>query len=307
MSTAVTIPDSGNPPDIALRSSDGLVIRTHKTVLMYASEFFNNLLADGRPEDTFENLPLCAMPENGIVLQAIVMLCAPVHVEAQDLLPALSNGSRLQDALDKYMMEQPSRRLTAFFRSYSRSLVETEPLRAFAVADAFNVDDVLLAAARNTLKTPISSWPPSPPELMIMSPMRYHKLVRYFQKCVAAASASLNNWDEIRYGHCTECGVSLTPEYGPSSDTSYTVRPSTPATTAGFHSKFQSSWIAEKAKGIVTYAPGIDISRPLNRILAEASTCRGSWENHQRRVDEIVAEVARRVDAAISGVSFYDA
>lgn len=74
--------------------------------------------------------------------------------------------------------------------------------------------------------------------------------------------------------------------------------------TAYFHTRFPSSWVAEKASKIVAQAPGADISKPLASILFESfdRNCKASWEDRNACLDKTVAEVTRRVDEAISQV-----
>ncbi|KIY71485.1 hypothetical protein CYLTODRAFT_441166 [Cylindrobasidium torrendii FP15055 ss-10] len=254
-------------------------------------------------------MPLCALPESGTILRSVIMLCAPAEIEAQNLLPALYDGTKLQNALDKYKMEKPSRRLTELFEAYSKSLVETEPLRAFSIADAFNTDDVLLEAARHLLKSPVLSWPLSIPELGIASATRYHQLVRYFQRSTVAATAVLGDWaaeDDAYSGGCSIQGCSA-----PTNITAPILILQLKGVNkkSYIHSRYPANHVTKgELNEILARAPGGDIFESAKKVLMDASecVCNGSLRSREIFVDECVKDFAFQVGEALSTVSFHE-
>lgn len=304
MSSSVTLPTSSNPPDIALRASDGVVIRTNKILLIYASPFFSNLLVDGQPDETLDGLPLCPLAEHSEIVCAIIRLCAPVNLDIKDILPAFYIGG-ITEALNKYMMDGPCKRLMDALRIYI-SDESTDALCAFALARHFGLDDVLGSAVGRTLRTPIMSWPSSVPELTMILASDYHRLVQYFLRCGEEVTAVAGKW-KLDTGRklcgVTSCQSLSAPKFH--SRLWYDGAQAQDLSIRAIHVKAPE--IASEAAVLVTKlvscSPGADITQPLTRYLLDASNCVATLESRQEVIDEMVGEVSRCIKAAISRVS----
>ncbi|KIY70119.1 hypothetical protein CYLTODRAFT_420091 [Cylindrobasidium torrendii FP15055 ss-10] len=180
--------DSPSAADIILHTSDNVVLFTYKLDLMRASAFFDNLLSDGVPDGLFEGHPMIPVPEPSPTMHFVLRLCSPGYIMAEDIMRV--EHVSIISALDKYLMDAPRRLFITLIKENAPSIVERNPLRAFALARAVGLQDISSRAARASLCKPISAWPQD--TVRFMSGTDYHCLVSYHQRCGDAAKRAAN-------------------------------------------------------------------------------------------------------------------
>ena len=140
--------------DIALCSDDDVVFKLHKVILILASDFFKDMLSLPQPstgdlgsseDDYYDGLLLIKVSEQSDVLERLFRLCYPVDdppLETIDVVRATL------EAAMKYQMAEAvkitKRRLLALARH--------EPLRVYAVACCFGLEEEASAAAKEVFK-----------------------------------------------------------------------------------------------------------------------------------------------------------
>ncbi|KAI0075193.1 hypothetical protein K474DRAFT_1699240 [Panus rudis PR-1116 ss-1] len=119
-----------------------------KVVLSLASPFFKALFSLKQPpgadeeKKSPEGLPIIEVQEDEETLENLLRLCYPI-ADPQNL--SLTTVGHVLQAAIKYEMEQP----TTLMKRVLRECVDTQPLRAFAVACRLNMEEEAFAAARS--------------------------------------------------------------------------------------------------------------------------------------------------------------
>ncbi|KAI0744123.1 hypothetical protein C8Q80DRAFT_880451 [Daedaleopsis nitida] len=91
--------------------------------------------------------------------------------------------------------------VTANLRGTLKRLMPSEPLRIYAVAYIFEMQDVAREAAELLLRDPLFYFPASPPpELRLIPAIAIYTVLAYRQKCVEAVLRSLEDRDWILKG-----------------------------------------------------------------------------------------------------------
>ena len=165
--------------DIALCSDDDVVFKLHRVILILASDFFKDMLSLPQPstgdlgsskDDYYDGLLLIKVSEQSDVLERLFRLCYPVDdppLETIDVVRATL------EAAMKYQMAEAvkitKRRLLALARH--------EPLRVYAVACCFSLEEEASAAAKEVFKQKAQDGYVR--ELEDISIGAYHRLLSY--------------------------------------------------------------------------------------------------------------------------------
>jgi BTB/POZ domain len=205
-----TMPDApfDNPgADFILRSCDGVDFRVFKIVLSLASPIFADMFSiptpsPGSPESqtVHDGLPFVQLSESSTVLDLALRHCYPIRspelVQSKDALVLLEFGR-------KYQVEALIPPLTC----YLKVLTEREPVSAYCLAVTYRYDDIVEAAARSSLKLPITKLKCD--VLHCITGEEYQALIEYHSSCGAAASAVTlgRNWfpTQRSYAPCPAC------------------------------------------------------------------------------------------------------
>ncbi|KAJ7073099.1 hypothetical protein C8F01DRAFT_1362294 [Mycena amicta] len=161
-------PDSHdqNPPDMIIRSCDGVDFYVHKLILAFSSPFFRNMLAF--PEPTGENanptkngIPIVTLPEPGEVLQIVLGLIyprqAPVPTTSHWQWRYLHFFLDAYEAARKYDVASGEEILSSILDE--PHWLEEEPLVVYKIACRIGQTKTARKAALETLKTPRTAAP----------------------------------------------------------------------------------------------------------------------------------------------------
>lgn len=143
--------------DIVLCSSNNVLFRLHKIILSLASEFFRDMLSLPQPESTpstsrdcsaiseLDGIPVLHVSESSDVLERLFRLCYPID---DPVLETIGEVSSTLEAAMKYQMAE------AFKITKRRllTLAPMDPLRVYAVACRFGLEEEASAAAAEVLK-----------------------------------------------------------------------------------------------------------------------------------------------------------
>ncbi|OBZ70638.1 hypothetical protein A0H81_09193 [Grifola frondosa] len=174
--------------DIIVRSSDDIEFRLYKVVLAKASPIFKALSAstqqtgDGDQSAAAfpEGLPVITVSEDGQIFENLMRLCYPVE---QPHFDRLDDAAGVMEAAKKYGMTPVLVRMKDSLMSF----IEREPLRIFALAYRWRLEDVARKAATQFLGHSLRSLPPSMPaefhHLLIPSDT-YYNLQAYHRRCM---------------------------------------------------------------------------------------------------------------------------
>lgn len=176
--------------DVILRSSDNVDFRFSKSLLSLASSVFETMFKLPRSLDmeskdlVVDDLPVVLVEEKSGILEKLLRFCYPVAAKDIPDLTTLEDVQSLLGAAVKYEME-------GLEQHVKRALVAPEfggkePLRVFAIACRFKLDDVIQIAAKYTLDQPILERPYIA-ELEFITGGHLHQVQTYYADCAEAA------------------------------------------------------------------------------------------------------------------------
>ena len=186
--------------DLVIRSSDDIDFYVHQDILIHTSSSLSTMLAlpkdaSGRSIDAVSGKPLIKVQEDSTVWAHLVPLIyvprppVPALDASQlDLICAILDAARKHDV--------PS--VTECMRGVLKApaIVTAKPVSVYAVACAYELEDVARIAARESLSEPLR--PDYVEELDLISIRTFHKLSAYRSQCIAAALREMNAW----YKYC---------------------------------------------------------------------------------------------------------
>lgn len=167
--------------DFILRSADRMDFHVHKVVLSLASPVFETMLSLPKTRSISASqekkcgLPVITLPESSLVVDTLLRFCYPAPAP---IVTHFTHASRLYEAVDKYAMD-------ALMEPAVDVLVKTvsqQPLAAYALGCRHRVDALIVAAAKETLKTPIKDLKYCP-ELEHITGGDLFRLIRYHEEC----------------------------------------------------------------------------------------------------------------------------
>ena len=146
--------------DATLRSSDGKEFHVHKIILSLASPVFRGMFGLPQPTGSLPQVPIVDVTESSDILQPFIQYlypCSPPKV------PDVTMWSALYIVADKYQAEGVMDSL----RNILPKLLETSPLRVYALASRWGLEEEARTASTRTL-TPdiINDFPQEDAELM---------------------------------------------------------------------------------------------------------------------------------------------
>lgn len=191
--------------DVVIRSADNVDFFVHKLVLSLASPFFHDMFSlPHTPEGaTLEGRPIIAITEDSTTADLLFRLIYPIEDPRLDTLDTIQV---VMEAGRKYIVDAALRRGTrAMMR---REFLEREPMRVFATAYRYGLEEETRAAARCTLRYPLIGKLVG--ELEHIPAAGYHRLLEYHRVCADAALGattsllwSQNHWIWFRCSTCT--------------------------------------------------------------------------------------------------------
>ncbi|KAF8150085.1 hypothetical protein B0H34DRAFT_802194 [Crassisporium funariophilum] len=135
--------------DLILRSSDGVHYYTYKVLLSLVSPIFDDMftISGGSPQDIYDNRPLVVVDDNSRSLLLLLLWCDPRCMSSSTSLQDLQI---LLEMADKYSMDSIIRQIRDILFS-STSITQSEPLKVYAIAIRFRMEELAKKAATETL------------------------------------------------------------------------------------------------------------------------------------------------------------
>ncbi|KAJ7479440.1 hypothetical protein B0H11DRAFT_1725569 [Mycena galericulata] len=175
--------DNTSGADAILRSSDGADFHIHRAILGLVSPVFRDMFTLPQPTSS-PDLPVIPVQEDAILLDRALRFFYP----GAPSVPATLDELReiIQVLVAKYDMET----LVPAAKSQLERHLVASPVAVYAIAATHQWKDLAIAAAKETLKSPLRVLDEeAPPELNHIPAATYHNLLRYHYRCGIAAKS----------------------------------------------------------------------------------------------------------------------
>lgn len=264
--------------NLVLRSSspNPLDFRVHKCILAAASSFFEHMFKLPQPQQEFEEgasqAPMVEVSESAETWDALLRFIYPV---SNPVIDNLDDLTRVLEAASKYDFDSVVEQLSA--QLLSPAFLAADPVRVFAIACRFDLEDAARTASGHTLRVNVLDCPLSE-DLKHITAFQYHRLVDLHRARAAAALELLLIPDNVK---CMMCNGT---HYG-----------------AFYPPRWWKDW-EERARKELSARPTTDVvfSMPFLAAAAQAGCerCAGSiLDAHafladlQRRIDELPSTI----------------
>jgi hypothetical protein len=153
--------DAGAPfdnpnADVVLRSADNVDFRTFKLILSLASPIFDDMFGMIQPSsessinEMKDGAPVVSVSESTVTLKRLLEFCHPNCVPVLDNLEVISG---ILAAAEKYDMDAVLKRAGATL--VTTKFLEEQPVRAFALACQYKLEQEARILAKATLSLPL--------------------------------------------------------------------------------------------------------------------------------------------------------
>ncbi|EMD37130.1 hypothetical protein CERSUDRAFT_155629 [Gelatoporia subvermispora B] len=204
----LTPPFDSDDADVIIRSSDQVDFPVHRFLLFRASNIIDAALPlpqpKSEPSDVAQGLPVVTLAEDRRTLEIMLRLCYPIDV----VLPSdfIECAQSVVEAIRKYALTSAMLRLES--RMSEMVISSSEPLRFYALACSYGLEDLARKASRrflkhNALGNPYSST------LKCMTGGAYHRLLQYHWTCSRAACAVVNEDNVIAWARSPNWSSSI--------------------------------------------------------------------------------------------------
>ncbi|KZT07324.1 uncharacterized protein LAESUDRAFT_758738 [Laetiporus sulphureus 93-53] len=197
--TDAPAPFNKSTADVVLRSKDMMDFHVRKAILIEASAFFEDMfrlpqVTEGESagsgwSDKKYNLPIIPMEEDNETLDRLLRLCYPISPPDLDDVNQLSSVLK---AARKYLMDD----VVQMVCIQMRKLAKTVPLRVYALALQFGLEEEARFAAKCSLAIPLRDK--YVPELEDITGGAYYRILDYHEKCSAAAACLSSDYSWVR-------------------------------------------------------------------------------------------------------------
>lgn len=199
--------DSDEQGDVIVRSSDDQDFTMYMLDLTRASPVFETMFSLPQPtaaqsgDEWEDELPVVSLAESGEVLEALFEFCLPWR---RPKLSDLSRVVHVYQAAEKYEMDG----LVEAVREAMRELAEKEPIRVYAVACRFGLEEEARLAARFGLRMRTSDILAfEAEEIEHLTGIQFRRLLKYKDDCQNAATdhmrtaVALSSGDRHKFGY----------------------------------------------------------------------------------------------------------
>ncbi|EGN96859.1 hypothetical protein SERLA73DRAFT_93495 [Serpula lacrymans var. lacrymans S7.3] len=181
--------------DVILHTSDGVQFRVYKIILIIASSVLKDVLssassstqpshpaATGIKSRQEENTIILDIKEDSQTTERLLHFCYP---SADPALHTLDDVQGVLEMMKKYEMIEVIERVRKLL--VTPHFLELDPLRVFAIAYRYRLEEETRLAAKYTLRHPI--FGPFVSDLDHIPASAYYRLLEYHRKCGIAACA----------------------------------------------------------------------------------------------------------------------
>lgn len=185
--------------DVILRSSDDIDFRVYRCILSEASPFFKDLFTLPQPPQKETDIPIIDVSEEAAILGTLLRLIYP------GMDPVLDSLDVVSAALAVAMKYEAVRAIETLRRHLvSPSYLQESPLRIYAIACRFDLDEEARIASRFTLRTNILDAELSD-DLKHITAYSYHRLLNLHRRRAQAALGTLQLETDVK---CMQCSAS---------------------------------------------------------------------------------------------------
>jgi hypothetical protein len=210
METCATTPFDHAKADIILRSADGVEFRVFTLFLSLASPVFKTLFGLPQAPDATTNqemkdgLAVIAVSEDSKTLDSFLRFCYPSALAEDPSLENLTDVLSVLAAARKYSLDLIERKVCQAL--VNPKVLETEPLRCFAISRNARLKHETIIAARHTLRQPLI--PAKCAEIDLITASDLLALLTYHKKCGIAVQTLWENLTWIAHHYQNPKGCS---------------------------------------------------------------------------------------------------
>ncbi|KAG2075627.1 hypothetical protein BDR04DRAFT_1133247 [Suillus decipiens] len=202
MKTCASTPFDHAKADIILRSADGVEFRVFQLFLSLASPFFDTMLSlpqapgGATDQEMKDGLAVITVSEDSKTLDSFLRFCYPSTLAEDPSLENLNDSLPILAAARKYSLDLIERKVCQAL--VNPKILETEPLRCFAISRNARLKHETITAARHTLRQPlIPAWCA---EIDLITASDLLALLTYHKKCSIALQILRDlTWIEDHY------------------------------------------------------------------------------------------------------------
>lgn len=208
--TCASAPFDHAKADVILRSADGVEFRVFMLFLSLASPFFETLFSlpqasDGASDQEMKDgLAVIVVSEDSKTLDSFLRFCYPSTLAEDPSLDNLTEVLSVLAAARKYSLDLIERKVCQALAN--PKVLETEPLRCFAIARNARLKHETITAARHNLRQPLI--PALFAEINLITASDLLALMTYHKKCIIAVQTLMKDlkWMTEHYGSLNGCG-----------------------------------------------------------------------------------------------------
>lgn len=197
--------------DLVLRSSSPYSeeFGVHKCILSASSPFFQDMFSLPQATSERDTLPIVDVSETAHTIETLLRLLYPIPNPAIEDLDELV---LVLEAAHKYDVHVAIEHLRTLL--ITTHFVEANPLRVYAIACRFELEDEAKTASRYTLSTKVADCPLSD-DLKKISAYQYHRLLDLHRTRASAAQELIVYGDEVKCMMCngTHYGAFCAPKW----------------------------------------------------------------------------------------------
>lgn len=220
MATCASAPFDHAQADVILRSADGVDFRVFRLFLSLASPFFGTLFGlpqapgGATDQEMKDGLAVIAVSENSKTLDSFLRFCYPSTLADDPSLENLTDGLPLLAAARKYSLDLIEKKVCQALAN--PKVLETEPIRYFAIARNARLAHETITAARHTLRQPLI--PTQFAEIELINASELLALLTYHKNCSIAVQPLTKDlkWLTDHYGNYNGCAWLFGPYYNDS-------------------------------------------------------------------------------------------
>ncbi|KAG2130110.1 hypothetical protein BD769DRAFT_1604728 [Suillus cothurnatus] len=217
MTTCASAPFNHARADIILRSADGVEFRVFMLFLSLASPFFETLfhlpqVPDGATDQEMkDDLAVITMSEDSKTLDSFLRFCYPSTLADDPSLENLIDILSVLAAARKYSLDLIEEKVCQALAN--QNVLETEPIRCFAIARNARLTHETITAARHTLRQPLI--PAHFSEIGLITASELLALLTYHKNCGIAVRPLMKDlrWLTESYRNYHNCIWLFGPYY----------------------------------------------------------------------------------------------
>lgn len=217
MATCASAPFDHAQADVILRSADGVEFRVFKLFLSLASPFFETLFGlpqapnGATDQEMKDDLAVIAMSEDSKTLDSFLRFCYPSTLADDPSLENLTDILSVFATARKYSLDLIEKKVCQALAN--PKVLETEPIRCFAIARNARLTHETITAARHTLRQPLI--PAQFSEIGLITASELLALLTYHKNCSIAVQPLTKDlkWLTDHYGSYNGCVWLFGPYY----------------------------------------------------------------------------------------------